>query len=85
MDPIPKWLKAQVIEPLEDAGLLREEWVNCAVICDYVGGGRDPEPEILPPQIFDRPIIAVCFFSFCHLAFNTRVGSKMHQISQIFL
>ena len=40
VDPIPKWLKAQVIEPLEDAGLIREEWVNCAVVSDYVGGWK---------------------------------------------
>ena len=38
VDEIPKWLKALVIEPLEDAGLLKEEWVNCVVINDYYNG-----------------------------------------------
>ena len=38
MDDIPKWIQAIVIQPLEDAGLVQEEWVNCVTIHDYYNG-----------------------------------------------
>ena len=38
VDDIPKWIQAIVIQPLEDAGLVQEEWVNCVTIHDYYNG-----------------------------------------------
>ena len=74
VDPIPEWITEQVIKPVEEMGLVQPGWINSAVINDYRPGGCIVS-HIDPPQLFDRPIITVSFFSDSFLSFGCKVSS----------
>ena len=77
VDPIPHWIQDLVIQPLEEAGVVRSGWINSAVVNDYLPGGCIVS-HIDPPQLFSRPIITVSFFSDSYLSFGCKVSEKSH-------
>ena len=77
VDPIPHWIQDLVIQPLEEAGVVRSGWINSAVVNDYLPGGCIVS-HIDPPQLFSRPIITVSFFSDSYLSFGCKVSEKYH-------
>ncbi|KAK3090760.1 hypothetical protein FSP39_014409 [Pinctada imbricata] len=75
VDDIPEWIHEMVIQPLCDANLIPEGFVNSAVINDYLPGGCIVS-HIDPPHIFDRPIVSVSFFSDSALCFGCRFSFR---------
>jgi alkylated DNA repair protein alkB family protein 5 len=71
VDEIPKWIERMVIKPLVDAKVIPPDFVNSAVINDYLPGGCIVS-HIDPPHIFERPIVSVSFFSDCALSFGCK-------------
>ncbi|XP_076459502.1 RNA demethylase ALKBH5-like [Babylonia areolata] len=75
VDEIPKWIERMVIKPLVDAKLIPENFINSAVINDYLPGGCIVS-HIDPPHIFERPIVSVSFFSDSALSFGCKFSFK---------
>jgi len=81
VDPIPDWVHKLVIKPLEEQGIIPKDWVNSAVINDYLPGGCIVS-HIDPPQLFDRPIITASFLSHSSLSFGCRFSFKPISVSK---
>ena len=75
VDEIPHWIEKMVIEPLIEAKLVPVNFINSAVINDYLPGGCIVS-HIDPPHIFARPIISVSFFSNSALSFGCKFSFK---------
>ncbi|XP_063446147.1 RNA demethylase ALKBH5-like [Mytilus trossulus] len=75
VDEIPKWIHDLVITPLEAANIIPKDWVNSAVINDYMPGGCIVS-HVDPIHIFDRPIVSVSFFSDSYLCFGCRFSFR---------
>ena len=75
VDDIPKWIYKLVVQPLVDADLIPEGFINSAVINDYMPGGCIVS-HIDPPHIFDRPIVSVSFFSDSALSFGCKFSFR---------
>ncbi|KAL8616921.1 RNA demethylase alkbh5 [Nucella lapillus] len=75
VDEVPKWIERMVIKPLIDAELIPENFINSAVINDYMPGGCIVS-HIDPPHIFERPIVSVSFFSDSALSFGCKFSFK---------
>ena len=75
VDDVPKWIERMVIKPLIDAKLVPENFINSAVINDYLPGGCIVS-HIDPPHIFERPIVSVSFFSDSALSFGCKFSFK---------
>ena len=84
IDEIPSWIEDMVVKPLVEAKLVEKNWVNSAVINDYMPGGCIVS-HIDPPQIFDRPIISVSFFSDSALSFGCKFSYRPIRVSQPLL
>jgi len=74
-DPIPEWVQTDVVQPLVDAQLIPEGFVNSCVINDYMPGGCIVS-HVDPIHIFARPIITVSFFSDSALSFGCKFYFK---------
>lgn len=71
VDDIPKWIHELVIGPIVAAGIIPKDFINSAVINNYLPGGCIVS-HIDPPHIFERPIVSASFFSDCALSFGCR-------------
>lgn len=80
VDEIPEWIYKLVIQPLYDAKIVPEGFVNSAVINDYMPGGCIVS-HIDPPHIFDRPIVSVSFFSDSALCFGCKFSFRPIRVS----
>eukprot|EP00092_Neocalanus_flemingeri_P018128 GFUD01019620.1.p1 GENE.GFUD01019620.1~~GFUD01019620.1.p1 ORF type:complete len:724 (+),score=240.63 GFUD01019620.1:129-2174(+) len=80
VDPIPDWIHKLVIKPIEESGMVRKDWVNSAVVNDYLPGGCIVS-HIDPPQLFDRPIITASFLSNSSLSFGCKFSFKPISVS----
>lgn len=81
VDEIPGWVHELVISRLVARGLLKEGFVNSAVINDYQPGGCIVS-HVDPPHIFERPIVSVSFFSDSALCFGCRFQFKPIRVSE---
>ena len=81
VDPIPDWIHQLVIQPIEESGMIPKDWVNSAVVNDYLPGGCIVS-HIDPPQLFDRPIITASFLSHSSLSFGCKFSFKPISVSQ---
>ncbi|CAF0908107.1 unnamed protein product [Didymodactylos carnosus] len=81
IDPIPKWITEMIIEPLEEKGIVKKNWINSAVVNDYKPGGCISS-HIDPPHIFERPIISISFLSNCQLSFGCKFRYKPMRVSK---
>lgn len=81
VDPIPDWIMKMIVKPLEDAKLIPQDFINSAVINDYLPGGCIVS-HIDPPQIFERPIITVSFLSDSALSFGCKFEFKPIRTSE---
>ena len=84
VDEIPSWIEDLVIKPLVQARLVDKDWVNSAVINDYMPGGCIVS-HIDPPHIFARPIISVSFYSDSALSFGCKFKFRPIRVSQPLL
>lgn len=75
VDSIPDWIVKLVINRLVKKKIIKENFVNSAVINDYLPGGCIVS-HIDPPHIFERPIVSVSFFSDCALSFGCKFAFK---------
>jgi len=75
VDEIPEWIEDLVVKPIVKAGLVPKNFINSAVINDYMPGGCIVS-HIDPPHIFDRPIISVSFFSDSALSFGCKFSFR---------
>jgi len=75
VDEIPQWVLDLVVNPIVKMGYLKPNWVNSAVINDYLPGGHIVS-HIDPPQLFDRPIITASFLSDSALSFGCRFSFR---------
>ena len=80
VDPIPDWIYNLVIKPIEASGMIPKDWVNSAVVNDYLPGGCIVS-HIDPPQLFDRPIITASFLSQSSLSFGCKFSFKPISVS----
>merc|ERR1711988_1175809 len=67
----PEWIKDTLIQKLEDKDMVKEGWINSAVVNDYRPGGMIVS-HIDPPQLFARPIFITSFFAEGRLVFGSR-------------
>ena len=81
VDPIPGWIMKMIVKPLEERNLIPENFVNSAVINDYLPGGCIVS-HIDPPQIFERPIVTVSFLSDSALSFGCKFEFKPMRVSK---
>ena len=81
VDEIPNWIYKLVIQPLCEAKVIPEGFVNSAVINDYKPGGCIVS-HIDPPHIFERPICTVSFFSESALSFGCKFTFKPIRVSK---
>ncbi len=84
IDPIPNWIMKYVIKPLEDKKLIAKDWINSAVINDYLPGGCIVS-HVDPLHIFDRPIVSISLFSDCALSFGCKFSFKPIRSSEPLL
>ncbi|CAB4054402.1 ALKBH5 [Lepeophtheirus salmonis] len=84
VDPIPSWIHDYIERPMVKAGIIREGFVNSAVINIYLPGGCIVS-HIDPPQIFDRPIVTASFLSESALSFGCRFNFRPMRISHPIL
>lgn len=75
VDPIPSWMYYYVINPLVEAKIIEENFVNSAVINEYQPGGCIVS-HIDPPHIFDRPIVSISLYSDSTLCFGCKFEFK---------
>lgn len=75
VDEIPGWINRMVVKPLIEAKLIPENFINSAVINDYLPGGCIVS-HIDPPHIFARPIVSVSFYSDSALSFGCKFSFK---------
>ena len=80
VDPIPDWIHDLVIRPIEKKGIIPKNWVNSAVVNDYLPGGCIVS-HIDPPHLFDRPIITASFLSDSSLSFGCKFQFKPISVS----
>jgi len=80
VDPIPDWIHELVIKPIEESSMVPKDWVNSAVVNDYLPGGCIVS-HIDPPQLFDRPIITASFLSNSSLSFGCKFSFKPISVS----
>ena len=80
MDSIPDWIHKLVIKPIEESSMIPKDWVNSAVVNDYLPGGCIVS-HIDPPQLFDRPIITASFLSHSSLSFGCKFSFKPISVS----
>ena len=81
VDEIPDWIDQLVVQPLVEAKLIPEGFVNSAAINDYMPGGCIVS-HIDPPHIFDRPIISVSLFSDSALSFGCKFSFRPIRVSK---
>ncbi|KAK6170072.1 hypothetical protein SNE40_018552 [Patella caerulea] len=81
VDDIPDWIEKLVIKPLYEANIIPKNFINSAVINDYLPGGCIVS-HIDPPHIFDRPIVSVSFFSDSALSFGCKFSFKPIRVSK---
>ena len=80
VNDIPDWVTDLVIKPLEDSKIIPRDYVNTAVINEYMPGGCIVS-HIDPPHIFDRPICTVSFMSDSNLSFGCKFSFKPIRVS----
>jgi alkylated DNA repair protein alkB family protein 5 len=61
--------------------MIPKDWVNSAVVNDYLPGGCIVS-HIDHPQLFDRPIITASFLSHSSLSFGCKLSFKPISVSQ---
>lgn len=71
IDPVPDFIYDKLILPLEEQGMVREGWINSAVVNDYRPGGMIVS-HVDPPKLFARPIFISSFFAEGRLVFGSR-------------
>ena len=81
VDEIPDWIDKLVVQPLVEAKLIPEGFVQSAVINDYMPGGCIVS-HIDPPHIFDRPIVSVSFYSDSALSFGCKFSFRPIRVSK---
>lgn len=81
VDPIPEWIIDMVEKPLVEQGIIKKNFINSAVINDYLPGGCIVS-HIDPPHIFERPIITVSFMSDSALCFGCKFEFKPIRVSK---
>lgn len=84
IEPIPDWLQDLVIQPLINANLVPNGFINSVVINDYQPGGCIVS-HIDPPHIFDRPIISVSLMSTGALSFGCKFNFKPIRVTEPLL
>ncbi|KAG8227377.1 hypothetical protein J437_LFUL000385 [Ladona fulva] len=81
VDSIPFWIYSLVIQPIVDAKLIPQGFINSAVINVYQPGGCIVS-HIDPVHIFDRPIISVSFMSDSILSFGCKFTFRPIRVSK---
>lgn len=81
VDEIPQWIFDLVVSRLEEAKLVPKNFINSAVINDYLPGGCIVS-HVDPIHIFDRPIVSVSFFSDSALSFGCKFSFKPIRVSK---
>lgn len=81
IEPIPTWLYDLVINPLVNAQVIPEGFINSVVINDYQPGGCIVS-HIDPPHIFDRPIVSISLMSDGALSFGCKFTFKPIRVSE---
>lgn len=81
VDAVPDWIYELIVQPIVDAQLVPEGFINSAAINDYMAGGCIVS-HVDPPHIFDRPIITVSFLSDTILSFGCRFAFKPIRVSK---
>ena len=81
VDEIPDWIDKLVVQPLVEAKLIPDGFVQSAVINDYMPGGCIVS-HIDPPHIFDRPIVSVSFYSDSALSFGCKFSFRPIRVSK---
>lgn len=84
IEPIPDWLQDLVIQPLINANLVPNGFINSVVINDYQPGGCIVS-HIDPPHLFDRPIISVSLMSNGALSFGCKFNFKPITVTEPLL
>ncbi|KAB0793889.1 hypothetical protein PPYR_13509 [Photinus pyralis] len=84
IEPIPLWIYLYIINPLISANVIEANFVNSAVINEYLPGGCIVS-HIDPPHIFDRPIISISLFSDCAMCFGCKFEYKPIRCSEPIL
>lgn len=86
VDEIPKWIEKHVIKRLYDENIVKDGFINSAVVNEYFPGGCIVS-HIDPIHIFDRPIVSISFncstfLSFgCKFSFNPiRTTEPLHSV-----
>ncbi|PIK51615.1 putative RNA demethylase ALKBH5-like [Apostichopus japonicus] len=84
VDEIPSWVTELVIKRLEDKKIIPKDFVNSAVINDYLPGGCIVS-HIDPIHIFDRPIVSISFMSDSALSFGCKFSFRPIRVSKPIL
>lgn len=71
VDEVPKWIEKHIIQKLYSENVVKEGFINSAVINEYFKGGCIVS-HVDPIHIFDRPIISISFNSKSYLSFGVR-------------
>jgi len=71
VDEVPKWIEKHIVQKLYSEKIVKEGFINSAVINEYFPSGCIVS-HIDPIHIFDRPIISISFNSKSYLSFGVK-------------